>query len=573
MARTAVEKGVLREPSHTQGYYSALKQKIIVITVLVALIPVPLVAGSFVKYYQTYIRGAVIRELSNLANNRKEAIELFLQERTMLLRTLAYSHSLPSLAEPGRLASIHELLQHQNAGFVDVGIIDSRGRHIAYAGPYDLLGKNYSGSKWFQETIQNGFHVSDTFLGFRNVPHMVIAVKREEGGSFWVLRATVDAANFYQLVGSARTGASGDAFVINRHFDFQVPPRFMEHVRKEPRLLDAPLTATAVTQYDVADKKIFQAVTWLNNGRWLLVVREDSSAEFFSLESAKRIATLVFIFGLLIISATVVLITNKLVQRLEIHEAGTEILHEQLAQTTRLASLGKFAAGVAHEINNPLAIIAESAGWVGELLDMPEEKKKEGQEEEIKTCLIDIKNQVFRCKEITQRLLGFARKYESKLAATDVNGVLAEVIEFLYKGASVRNINIHSDFYDNLPLITSDMSQLQQVFLNLLDNALYALNQKGGGNVTVRTRWEDEGVLVTVSDDGPGVPAAVRDRLFDPFFTTKPVGKGTGLGLSICYGIITKLGGRLWAEYPPEGGAVFKIYLPEAGPEKEVATR
>jgi two-component system NtrC family sensor kinase len=561
----------MRKASHEAGYYDRLRKRIIIITVLVSLIPVPLVAGSFAKYYKTYIRGAVVKDLSTLANNRKEAIEIFLRERVTLLRTLAYSHSLGSLTAPGELARVLEVLQSQEAGLVDLGVINSAGHQIAYVGPYDLLGKNYQGAKWFQEAIQKGVYVSDTFLGFRHVPHMVVAVKREEEGSFWALRATVDAATFHQLVRSARLGQGGDAFVINRKCDFQVPPRFPQMTVREPSLLKSPLATTAITQFDVGDKKIFQATTWLNNGRWLLVIREDSSAEFFSLESAKTIAAGVFIFALLIISATVVFITNKLINRLQAHEAETESLHEQLAQTSRLASLGKFAAGVAHEINNPLAIIGESAGWMKELLEM-KDKDREGLEGELKQSLADIKSEVYRCKEITQRLLGFARKYESKLGPTDVNCVLMEVVQFLYKGASVRNINIHHDFYDDLPMITSDASQLQQVFLNILDNALYAVNTKGGGNITARTRPEGSGVLVTVTDDGPGIPPEVRDKLFDPFFTTKPVGKGTGLGLSICYGIVSKLGGRLWVEHPPEGGAVFKIYLPEEGPERRQAT-
>jgi two-component system NtrC family sensor kinase len=552
------------------GYYRKLRKRIIVITVLVALIPVPLVAGSFIKYYKTYIRGAVEKELTTLANNRKEAIEIFLRERITLLRTLAYSHSLRSLTAPGELTRIYDVLQSRQAGLVDVGVIDSGGSHVAYAGPYDLLGRDYSGAKWFRETVERGFYVSDTFLGFRHVPHMVIAVKREEGGSFWVLRSTVDAATFDQLVRSAQLGQGGDAFVVNRRWDFQVPPRFPERFKREPRLLEAALTTTAVTQYDVADKKIVQATTWLNNGRWLLVVREDISAEFFSLESAKRIAAGVFVFALLTISTTVVFVTNKLIARLRHHEAEIQSLDDQLAQTSRLASLGKFAAGVAHEINNPLAIIGESAGWMKELLDMQGKDPAE-QDREVRQCLADIKGEVFRCKEITQRLLGFARKYESKLGPTDVNCVMMEVIQFLYKGASVRNIKIHHQFQEDLPLVISDVSQLQQVFLNLLENALYALNQRGGGNVWVTTKWGNAGALVSVTDDGPGVAPEVRDKIFDPFFTTKPVGKGTGLGLSICFGIISKLGGRLWLDNPPEGGAAFKIFLPEAGPKKEVA--
>jgi two-component system NtrC family sensor kinase len=312
---------------------------------------------------------------------------------------------------------------------------------------------------------------------------------------------------------------------------------------------------------------VFQAATWLNNGRWLLVVREDSSAEFFNLESAKRIAVLVFVLALLAVSVTVVLITNKLIRRLEAHEAETERLHAQLEQSNRLAALGKFAAGLAHEINNPLAIIKESAGWMKELLE-GEAKDAHEQVEELKPCIEDIRGAVRRCRDVTRHLLDFARSYEVKLGPTDVNRALTDAVQFLYKGASIRNVKVHTDLQD-IPLVASDSAQLQQVFLNLLDNALYALNQRGDGNITVRSRAWEAGVRISIADDGPGIPRELRGKLFDPFFTTKPVGQGTGLGLSICYGIVGKLGGRLWVEHPPEGGATFHVYLPTAGPQKE----
>ncbi len=554
------------------AYWAALRQKIIILTVLVALIPVPLVAGTFVRYYNTYIRGAVARELTAVALGRKEAIEVFLRERIMLLRTLAASHTRAGLSAPGELGRLLDLLRAQQAGLSDLGVIDASGRQVAYSGPYDLKGKDYGRAEWLREVAAKGVWVSDLSLGHRRVPHMVIAVRRDEGKKdFWVLRATIDAATFDRLVAGARLGEAGDAFVLNRALQYQVAPRFPARAAPSPALLKSPLATTTVTEIDARHDKVFQAATWLNNGRWLLVVREDSSAEFFSLGSAKRWAAGAFVFALVAVSATVILMTGRLMGRLQAREAELEGMCDRLAQTTRLAALGKLAAGVAHEINNPLAVIGESAGWMKELLEKGEGSGE--QRRELIRAAEDIGAQVHRCRDITAQLLGFARQSESRLAPTDLNAVVRDAVELAHKGGGGQDVRVEEELSAGLPEVESDAAQLRQVFLNILDNAFYALGQRGGGTVVVATSREEGGVLVSIADDGPGIPREARERLFDPFFTTKPVGQGTGLGLSICYGIVTKLGGRLWAEHPPQGGAVFKVFLPAqgGGPEGNVA--
>jgi two-component system NtrC family sensor kinase len=251
-----------------------------------------------------------------------------------------------------------------------------------------------------------------------------------------------------------------------------------------------------------------------------------------------------------------------MIRQFEAQERRRAALDAQLAHSARLVSLGRMAAGVAHEINNPLAAIGELAGLVEDLMD--EELVKASPNGELfRDNIIKIQQHVDRARGVTHRLLGFARRMEPHWDMVDINQVLKETYSFLEKEAMFRGVQVTLDLEAGLSLMKSDQAQLQQVFLNLLDNALDAV--KSGGHVTIRSRRNGDGARVTFADDGPGVPPDCRDRIFDPFFTTKAPGEGSGLGLSISYSIMQKLGGDL--RLLPDGGpgAVFEVNVSPAG--------
>jgi two-component system NtrC family sensor kinase len=242
--------------------------------------------------------------------------------------------------------------------------------------------------------------------------------------------------------------------------------------------------------------------------------------------------------------------------------SSRKILMNQMLQSERMAAVGRLASGVAHEINNPLAVIGEIAGFLGSLV---EEGGKTG-EDELRRELIEglpkILNQVTRVRDITQRLLSFARKTEARVNIADVNASLEEILPFLEKEAKLAQATIHRDYQQDLPRAPIEEMQLQEVFINLITNAIHALAKANGGNIWLTTRAEGGKVVVTVKDDGPGIDEKVRDRLFEPFVTTKAVGEGTGLGLSICYGIVKRFDGEIRVYSQPGQGATFTVILP-----------
>jgi len=241
---------------------------------------------------------------------------------------------------------------------------------------------------------------------------------------------------------------------------------------------------------------------------------------------------------------------------------------EMVIQSNKMASLGKMAAGIAHEINNPLAVIREKAGWIKDLLTA-EDIAHNTTFREINDAARSIENHVERAKRVTHRFLGFARRMEPIREQVDINTILNDTIDLLGNESKYRNIDIHRDLQTDLPMTVTDSSQLQQVFLNIINNAIDAIGSVTGtpqedGKIEIRTTLlaKNNEIVIDISDNGPGIPKENINKIFDPFFTTKEVGKGTGLGLSIVHSIIEKLGGRIAVASKIGKQTTFSIYLP-----------
>ena len=256
-------------------------------------------------------------------------------------------------------------------------------------------------------------------------------------------------------------------------------------------------------------------------------------------------------------------IFTDLRERLRIEKQLQET-HLQLLQSEKMASVGKLAAGVAHEINNPLGGILIYASLM--LEDMPEDDPKR---EDIKRIV----QETTRCKEIVKSLLEFGHQSGPKFEPVDVNRAIVDGLFFLENQAIFHNIEIIKDLDPFLPRIMGNASQLKQVFMNMVVNAADAMS--GNGKLTIQTRLtEDESMVqVAFTDTGMGIPEENMSKIFDPFFTTKEVGKGTGLGLAVCYGIVEKHGGRIEVESKVGEGTTFRIFLPIEGGQKSETIR
>jgi two-component system NtrC family sensor kinase len=410
------------------------------------------------------------------------------------------------------------------------------------------------------------YYISDVFLGLRGQPHFIIAVKENWKGQSWILRATIDFVAFNTLVENIRIGQTGFAFIVNKDGEFQTKPLFDVAASKNIYLdllhLDKgdDKGVHIVERYDAMGRKNILVADSLKGGDWLLVCQQSRSDAFADLEKALRWTILINVLGGLAILTMAFLLSGRIVKRIAKADQEKHTMDEQIVETGKLASIGELAAGIAHEINNPVAIMVEEAGWIGDLLE-EEEFKESSNLDEFKRALNQIRTQGKRCKDITYKLLSFARKTDPREQDVQLNELLEELMALSAQRAKYANIVIKTDFQTNLPAVMVSQSEMQQVFLNLINNSIDAM-EKRGGEIVLRTRLEENHVVVDVADNGPGIARANLGRIFDPFFTTKPVGKGTGLGLSICYGIVKKYAGEIQVRSVPEVETTFSVKIP-----------
>ena len=234
-------------------------------------------------------------------------------------------------------------------------------------------------------------------------------------------------------------------------------------------------------------------------------------------------------------------------------------MEQQMIATERLAALGTLAAGVAHEINNPLAIIRESAGYM-ELLLQKEEMQSMPRRQDFEKVLGKIENSIDRARRITHQLLGMVKKPDFIITEVNLQQLMEEAVQLINHEATGRNVAIERDMDPSLKTIFSDPYQLRQVFINLLTNALHATGPQG--TITLAILDMSEQVVLKVEDTGQGIPKENLDKIFEPFFSTKSPGKGTGLGLFVTRGIVEKLGGTIEVESNIGSGTCFVITLP-----------
>jgi signal transduction histidine kinase len=529
---------------------------VIISTTTVSILPLLLLTVMNLNQYQKTIYSEMVYPVSRLVSNVKRSVSFFLEERRSALTFLVEDNSFEQLTDNRHLCRIFAHLKESFGGFIDLGVIDVHGVQRAYVGPYPLQDKNYKDQSWFGEVIVRGIYISDVFRGFRDVPHFIIAVKhQQEDGSFFILRATIDTSEFYDLVEHLDIRAGWDAFIVNKQGVLQTPSRTRGEVL-EPSGIQVPPFSTTT--------QIIQTTDWVTGYAYIpdtpfiFMLLREQGGEADGWDKL-RTQVLIILGGSVVLIFFVILgVVTFLVNRIYMADKTRAAAMRRIEHTGKMASIGRLAAGVAHEINNPLAIINEKSGLIKDLLTYSKEYKADSR----LIGLIDsVIESVERCSTITHRLLGFARHIDVRVESLDLTSLMEEVFGFLKKEAEYRDIHIGLHADEDLPEIQSDRGQLQQVFLNIVNNAFAAVDDGGWINIELQ-KIDTNRVAVMIADNGKGISRENIKRIFDPFFSTKTSQGGTGLGLSITYGLVEKLGGSIHVESELGKGTTFTIELP-----------
>ena len=373
------------------------------------------------------------------------------------------------------------------------------------------------------------------------------------------MRATIDLDLLDKQILSANFDRNSDAFIVNQSGILQT------HSQKHGDLLEESGISVPkkigdrglIETVDEKGKQVTKGFIYIEKTPFVLVAVSEHQ-DFFRYWMNERKAVKWYILAsLLFILSGAVYLTYRMVSTIEdIDTKRAKALHN-IEYTNKMATIGRMAASVAHEINNPLAIINEKAGLLKDLVTYnPDHPQREKTFKVIESILQSVE----RCSMVTHRLLGFGKRMDLRKELIDLEKLMVEVVGFLGKEAELRNITINYNFPPGLPPVESDRGQLQQVFVNIVNNAIAAVED--GGRIDLEGAMvKDKAVTVAITDNGKGIKPENLKHIFEPFFSTK--GEfGTGLGLSITRDIISKLGGQIYVESEVGEGTRFLISFP-----------
>jgi two-component system NtrC family sensor kinase len=531
--------------------------------VLLYFVPLVLLAAFFLLQYRQLLRESLRAHLEVIAEHQAATFDLFLRERLVNLDNIIDD---PVLGQgrweehlPGSLAS----LRQTSDAFVDLGVVGEDGDLLAYVGPVNYPGDvSYRQEDWYRELrdSERTSVITEIYRGFRDQPHFTIAVRRGGGDSVRILRAALSPERLSDYLTTLEGANEVHAAIVNGQGVLQVTV---------PKLGD-PLLPSGFAPPAEADRGFVgedsgtgrpaYAFAWLSQTPWALIVtdaRESPGSGLVGLPGEFIIGTL----AVFLLTGVVILVRARQVVGARLatvqHEAE---LSGQLVHAAKLASVGELAAGVAHEINNPLAVIAEEVGVMRDALD-PALADEDDEPLDIPDHLNAIQEAVFRCRDITRKLLMFVRQTEVRIESHDIHDILDEVLDvILGNELAISNVVVTRQYDRRVPEIATDRNQLVQVFVNLVKNAIDAM--KRGGTLTVITTLRDARVAVAIRDTGCGIRPDQLEKVFMPFFTTKDPGCGTGLGLSVSYSIIQSFGGDFYVDSTPGDGSTFIVELP-----------
>ncbi len=556
------QDGVADKTASTQAYFKQLRLRIRTGLLISFIVPLAALSVYFHFQFNFTLKETAKMNLNLIAGSQRNTIDLFLQERVVNIFSLFHSQEFNLMPSSHTMQNYLQNLRRVSDAFIDVGFLDADGIQVGYAGPFAYLqNKNYANEKWFIELMHQdrNHYISDIYLGFRNKPHFTIAVRQIIDSRGYVMRSTLDPDKFYMFVRTIDHGKGVDSALINDEGFYQVvdPDRGKLFGRSD--FIPADFTGSGVQEASQNGDTILAAYAWLKEAPWALIVREPLNIAHAPMYRAR---TIIIVGSVLIIALTAAAIwftTSKLIGKAQEGAEKHEELQLQLLHAAKLASVGELATGVAHEINNPLAIILASSGVIRDMLDP--DVNLDGNPENIRQELDNVDAAIVRARGITRQLLNYGRKNAPQPELCDLNQILDEVLGgFKEREFKVANIAIMRNYQSDLPKILVDPDQIRQVFLNLINNAGAAIN--GSGTITISTTSDDTQIYVTVTDSGCGMTFDQIKKIFDPFFTTKEAGRGTGLGLSVSLSIIKSMGGSIDVQSMPGAGSSFTISLP-----------
>jgi signal transduction histidine kinase len=527
----------------------------------------PLVMATFInnRLIHKSVDSELVLQTDRVTSNAKRSVRFFLEERLNALRFVVNELPYYSLIDNEHLTKILINLKLGFGGFTDLSIIDSDGSQVAYAGPFNLEGKNYKTQSWFKQSMEKDNFISEVFTGYRDVPHIIIAVRSQNAyGRYYLLRATLDTQRLMDTVLSYKSNFHTDIFLINHTGILQTPSTNYGKIFT-PTQIDIPAfsdTTQVITPENNKDKSYVVGYSYIATEAvttpFILMVHKKKSEVMGTWLNLGKTFNWIIGFCCLVMMVIITLVSTYMVNQLFLADQSKAETMLKMEQSQQLACIGQLSAGIAHEINNPLALINETTGYLKDLYhykDTPRDDK------EIIELLNDILEAVSRCGTITSQLLGFVRQFDVQISSVNVEQLITGILSFHKKETEYKGIHVTTAIAPDVPDIKTDRGKLQQILLNLINNAFQAIEVNGCLDITV-SHLPPNTISIEIKDTGCGISEENLQRIHEPFFSTKKERKGTGLGLSITYGLVKKLQGSIRVESSEGVGTIFTVTLP-----------
>ena len=543
----------------------------LLIAVFLTLSIGPLI-GVFYNYkteVQDLIRDKVTSHLMSLVTKSSYLVNGFISERLSDLRAISKIVLSGSHLRPEELEKSFESIKEEYGVYDKFFVLDKDGK-TQFVTAMDGLFEAGPGENRFVELLKGEEYTGDVFINNKlGFPQIVVSTPLFDSNKklAGALGAIVDFRPIESLLKKAEVGKTGEVYLVNRQGYFVTSTRLGATIL-EDRITDESgdllLDKGIDEEIDYRGKKVLRARMPIEDKPWIVIADQDRDE---ALGEIARLNNKVFLFGLLSIGLLVVIVyflSNAIVRLLEKTYKRERELEFQVVQKEKLAALGLLTAGIAHELNTPLA----NALLYSQMLAR---EMKEGDKSQLEKLSV-VEEEVKQGSKIVRNLLAFSRQSQFDSKTTDVKEVLGKLLDITTPFCTSKKVEIIRDLPEEIPVVKADTGVIQQVFTNLIANALDAMPKGGTLKLTIRFVPALKKVTVDVSDTGSGIPRENIKKVFDPFFTTKAQGEGTGIGLFMSYEMVRSLGGNIRVISETQGGktgTIFTLELPVAESKEE----
>lgn len=553
--------------------FDKLRAKLIIILVLISSVPLVFFAAVVYKKEVELVRKKVLSHLETIVVQDTLMIDEFRKERTHDLNLLAVT--IKGLSTE-KAVEHFRLMQKERKIYKHIFITNQKGIVLCEAGSFTISKKNLAAQEWSKSAMSGNPFMGD--IGFYNARGdydllVAVPVKSATGRITGVLGATINFQHIADIMKSTGIGRTGEIYLVNKNGIFLTATRIgtgLKGKRLMPERFAHYFTAVGPDEYiDYRGKRVVRAFRKLPDLDWFLVGEQDSDEVFKDITALRTLFAGFSALLIALIALAGYFISTKMVRLLEVAYKQNKDLEMQVIQKDKLASMGLLTGGIAHELNTPLA---------GALLytQMLKEEVKDTTPSHMEK-LVFVEEEIKRSSRIVRSLLDFSRQSQTDSDVADVNEILSKLLDISDKLCSDKRIEVKRSFEAGVPLVKGNGSILHQVFMNIVANAIEAMED--GGILTVATRHAQplHKVVIDIQDTGSGIPEEFLGDVFDPFFTTKSSGEGVGLGLALSYSMVRKMGGniRVTSSFNEENtiskfpsGTTFTIELPAQ--EKEL---